>query len=61
LKNHNPAGRRLRFASAGQRVLSVLVLAMFGALVWAAWSGRFDSQVNQVASWMQARYEALAN
>jgi hypothetical protein len=61
LKNHNPAGRKLRFASAGQRALSLLVLAMFGALVWAAWSGRFDTEINHVASWMQAHYQALTD
>lgn len=59
MKNHNPSGRNLRFAGTGQRVLSILVLAVFAGLVWVATSGRFDREINQMSTWMQERYQAF--
>lgn len=59
MKNHNPSGNRLRFASLGQRLLSVLVLATFAALIWLAWSGRYDQEVNRLAAWFSQQYDAL--
>ena len=61
MKNDNPAANKLHFASLGQRVLSLLVFAVFAALIWAAWSGRYDREVNQVANWLQAHWNALVN
>ncbi len=59
MKNHNPAGRNLRLANTAQRVFSLLVLAVFAGLVWLAWSGRFDREINQFSAWMRSHYHAL--
>ena len=54
MKNHNPSGGNLRFASLGQRLLSLVVLGVFAYLVWLALTGRFDQEVNRVARWLQS-------
>ena len=59
MKNHNPAGRRLHFASVGQRLFAVFVLAVFGYLIWLAWTGRYDTEVNRLAAWLNEQYRAL--
>ena len=61
MKNSTPAGNGLRFASGGQRLLSLLVFAVFAALILAAGSGRYDRQVDQVARWMKTHWEALVH
>jgi hypothetical protein len=61
MKNHNPAGRKLRFAAARQRLTAVVVLAVFAALVWAAWSGRFDDELHRGMAWVGEQYRQLAN
>jgi hypothetical protein len=61
MKNHNPAGRRLHFASAGQRLFAIFVLAVFGYLIWLAWTGRYDAEVNRLAAWLGGQYHALVN
>ena len=61
MKNHNPSGRSLRFATTGQRLLSMLVLGVFVALLYAAWSGRYDREVNRVAGWMRTQWHALVD
>ena len=61
MKNHNPAANKLHFASMGQRVLSLLVFAVFAALIWAAGSGRYDREVDQAARWMKTHWEALVH
>ena len=59
MKNDTPAGGNLKFAGFGQRVLSLLVFVVFAALIWAAWSGRYDREVDRVAAWMQSHWRAL--
>lgn len=59
MKNHNPSGGQLRFASIGQRLLSLVVLGVFAYLAWLALTGRFDDEVNRVARWLQAGLGAL--
>jgi hypothetical protein len=59
MKNHNPSGSRLRFASMWQRLLSALLFVTLAALIWAAWSGDYDAQVNRFAAWLQQRWDAL--
>jgi hypothetical protein len=54
MKNHNPSGGNLRFASLGQRLLSLVVLGVFAYLIWLALTGRFDHEVNRVARWLQS-------
>ena len=61
MKNHNPSGRSLKFATTGQRLLSMLVLGVFVALLYAAWSGRYDREVNQLAGWMRTQWHALVD
>ncbi|GAA4857743.1 hypothetical protein [Luteimonas vadosa] len=60
MKNENPTGGHARFAGAGQRLLVLLVFAVFAGLVWLAWSGRFDAEVQQVAAWLSDRYASLS-
>jgi hypothetical protein len=52
-----PRGNRI--ANATQRVLVLLVFVVMAAMVWAAHSGRYDRQVNQVATWLHQHYAAL--
>lgn len=59
MKNRDPSVHHPRFASTGQRLLSVLLLASFAGLIWLAWSGRFDSEVQQTAVWLREYYTAL--
>jgi hypothetical protein len=54
MKNHNPSAGNTRLASLGQRLLSLLVLAVFAYLIWLAVTGRFDHEVNRVAHWLQS-------
>jgi hypothetical protein len=61
MKNDNPNGRRLQFASTGQRLLSLMVLGMCVALLYAAWSGRYDREVNHVAGWMRTHWNAMVH
>ena len=60
MKNHNPAGRRLHFASTGQRLFAIFVLAVFGDLIWLEWTGRYVAEVNRLAAWLREDYDALA-
>jgi hypothetical protein len=59
MKNENPSGRNLRFASLGQRLFSVFVFAVFAYLIWLAWTGRYDTEVNRFAAWLREHYNAL--
>jgi hypothetical protein len=59
LENQDSPGRNLRFATTAQRVVSLLVLAVFAGLIWLAWSGRFDREINQISAWMRSLYHAL--
>lgn len=59
MKNHNPSGRRLHFASTGQRLLAAVVLGVFAYLIWLAWQGRYDQEVNQFAAWLQRHWDAI--
>lgn len=53
MKNQNPSGGKLRFANTRQRLLSLLMFAVFAVLIWLAWSGRYDAWINQLAQWLQ--------
>ena len=59
MKNHNPSGNKLHFATFGQRLFALFVFAVFAYLIWLAYTGRFDSEVNRVAAWLQSNYHAL--
>lgn len=52
MKNGNPSGGKLRFATTRQRSLSLLMFAVFALLIWLAWSGRYDAWINQLAAWL---------
>lgn len=60
MKNHNHSGGNLRFAGTGQRLLSLVVLGVFAYLVWVASTGQFDHEVNRLARWLQAQFDAVA-
>ena len=59
MKNHNPAGGHIRFASLTQRLLSGVVVLTLAVLIWLAWSGRYDREVNRLAAWFGQQYDAL--
>ncbi|MBB5015301.1 hypothetical protein [Rehaibacterium terrae] len=59
MKSADPAHRKLRFARTRQRVASLLLLAVFAWLIWAAYSGRYDAQVQQLADWLQSAWQRL--
>lgn len=61
MKNSNPAGRRLRFASVGERLMATMVFAVIAGLIWVAMSGRYDREVGGVARWMQSHWEAMTH
>lgn len=46
-----PRGVRRGF---GQRLVALVMLAVFAVLIWLATSGRFDAEVDRVAQWLQA-------
>ena len=60
--NHaTPAGKGDRFVGAGQRLSALLVFVVIAAMFWAARSGRYDREVNQLAHWMKTHWEALVH
>ena len=59
MKNSNPSGRNLQFASTGQRLFALFVFVVFGYLIWLAYTGRYDTEVNRFASWLRTHYHAL--
>ena len=61
MKNHNPSGNKLHFATFTQRLMGAALFAVFAALIWFAWEGRFDREVNLVATWMRTHWHALVN
>ena len=38
----------------GQRMLALLVFVVLGVLLWLAYSGRYDAEVNRLARWLHA-------
>lgn len=61
MKNHNPAGKGLRFAQTRQRLVAMTVLATMALLVWLAWSGRYDVEINRFAEWLQRQAGHVVN
>ena len=45
--------------SIGQRLLALLVFVVLGVLLWLAYSGRYDSEVNRLARWLHAAFDAI--
>lgn len=58
MKNHNPSGRGLRFARTRQRLVAMTVLAIMAYLIWLAWSGQYDTEINRFAGWLQRHTDA---
>ena len=42
-----------------QRLLALCVFAIFGALLWLAYSGRYDAEVARIAAWLHGHFDAL--
>ena len=61
MKQSTPAGKGDRFAGTGQRLSALLVFAVIAALFWAARSGRYDREVNQLAHWMKTHWDSLVH
>ena len=43
----------------GQRLLALLVFVVPGVLLWLAYSGRYDVEVDRVARWLHAGADAV--
>ena len=43
----------------GQRLLALCVFAVFGVLLWLAYSGRYDAQVDRIAAWLHSHFDAI--
>lgn len=56
MKNSNPAGRSLRFATGRQRLGAMLLLGVLFALVWLARSGRYDHEIGHLSQRLEAAY-----
>jgi hypothetical protein len=61
MKNNNPSGRQLRFATFGQRLMGSLVFIVIAGMIWVAWSGRYDAEINQFAGWLRSQWQAVVN
>lgn len=59
MDHDTPSGGRPGFTGFGQRLLSLVVLAVFAYLIWLALSGQYDGQVNRLAHWLKQHYQAL--
>ena len=59
MKSHPNGGRRLKFATGGQRALTMLLLLLFVGLILAARSGRYDREVNRMAGWLESGYDRV--
>ena len=35
------------------------VFVVFAYLIWLAWTGRYDTEVNRFAGWLREHYQAL--
>ncbi len=49
--DHRPA--RMAFASVWQRLISVGIMAFFLYLIYLAANGRFDTEINRFAAWLE--------
>jgi hypothetical protein len=45
--------------SFGQRLLALLVFVVLGVLLWLAYSGRYDGEVNHLAAWLHHGFDTL--
>lgn len=59
MQNHNAPDRRPRSSGFGQRVLAAGVLGVCAYLIYLALTGQYDHEVNRVARWLHAQYDAL--
>jgi hypothetical protein len=46
-------------AGLGQRLLALVVFVAVAALIWLAYTGRYDADVNHVAAWLHRHWDAL--
>jgi hypothetical protein len=43
----------------GQRLLALIVFVVLGVLLWLAYSGRYDGEVNRLAHWLHGGFDAI--
>jgi hypothetical protein len=43
----------------GQRLLALLVFMVLAVLLWLAYSHRYDAEINRLAAWLHAGFDAL--
>ena len=53
MKNSDPKSRGMKFGGFWDRLVSVGTLAFFLYLIYLAVSGKFDSEINQFATWLK--------
>ena len=59
MKDTNPPDENLPFANVVRRLIALLVLILFGYLIWLAYTGKYDMRINQIAAWLHRHVEAL--
>lgn len=59
MKNENPSGKNLKFATTSQRLLAIAMLLVFAGLIWLAWEGRYDTLMRDFGDWLQRHYDSL--
>jgi hypothetical protein len=52
-------GARGNGGGIAQRLLALSVFAVFGVLLWLAYSGRYDAQVDRIAAWLHSHFDAI--
>ena len=50
---------RARRDGIGQRLLALCVFAVFGVLLWLAYSGRYDTEIDRIAAWLHSHFDAI--
>lgn len=45
--------------SPAQRLLALFVFIVLGVLLWLAYSGRYDHEIDRLARWLHAGVDAL--
>lgn len=59
MNDTDPPGREPRSAAARRRIAAFVLIAVFAALIWAAYSGRFEAEVRQAADWLRQAWSSL--
>lgn len=59
MTNDHTTGEGSLIANLVRRLLALFVLILFGYLIWLAYTGKYDGQVNRIAAWLHRHFDAL--